>query len=193
MSYHDRPTRTKHIGSTSSPLWVLADGPLATNSACACSRRPGTSRSVNGKVRPASFAHVRMLRLVEPTALRADAMRPAGRVTAILIPGDWKRGNACPLLVHRTPSCAPSSSARSRPARAGSLLDHRRFNGPFFLLRSAMSCKRSAGHKIHCGPRWHRSSARRSTGLGCSAYQAQLSFCAEVEPFPQTGSPPCPS
>lgn len=43
-----------------------------------------------------------------------------------------------------TPSCAPPPCVRFRPARAGSRLDHRRFNGPLFLLRSAVSRKRSA-------------------------------------------------
>ena len=48
------------------------------------------SRLVGRKGRPACFARVRVLRLVEPTAFRADTVRPAGRVTAILMLGGWR-------------------------------------------------------------------------------------------------------
>jgi hypothetical protein len=49
--------------------------------------KAGTLRLVSGKGRPACFARVRVLRLVEPTAFRADAVGPAGRVAAFLMPG----------------------------------------------------------------------------------------------------------
>jgi hypothetical protein len=45
-----------------------------------------------------------------------------------------------------TPSCAPPRVCASGQPAAGSRLDHRRFNGLLFLLRSAVSRKRSASH-----------------------------------------------
>src|ERR1019366_5799397 len=49
-----------------------------------------TSRLVSRKGRPACFARVRVLRLVEPTAFRADAVRPAGQVADFLMLGGWR-------------------------------------------------------------------------------------------------------
>jgi hypothetical protein len=45
---------------------------------------------VSGKGRPACLTRVGVLRLVEPTAFRADAVRPAGRVADFLMPGGWR-------------------------------------------------------------------------------------------------------
>jgi hypothetical protein len=45
---------------------------------------------VSGKGRPACLTRVGVLRLVEPTAFRADAVRPAGRVAGFLMPGGWR-------------------------------------------------------------------------------------------------------
>ena len=53
-------------------------------------RSTDTSRLAGGKGRPACFARVRVLRLVEPTAFRADAVRPAGRVAAFLMLGGFR-------------------------------------------------------------------------------------------------------
>jgi hypothetical protein len=60
-----------------------------------------TSRLVSGKGRLACLTRVWVLRLVEPTAFWADAVRPAGRVADFLMLGGWRWGDACPLLVHR--------------------------------------------------------------------------------------------
>jgi hypothetical protein len=45
---------------------------------------------VSGKGGPACLTRVGVLRLVEPTAFRADAVRPAGRVAGFLMPGGWR-------------------------------------------------------------------------------------------------------
>jgi hypothetical protein len=72
-----------------------------------------------------------------------------------------------------TPSCAPPPCVRFRPARAGSRLDHRRFNGPLFLLRSAVSRKRSASDTSQFRParaqaRWPCMPGRRDGNGGSS-------------------------